>query len=227
MVRVLAGMETGYWGDTCRFTCAVAYMYYIFTCVWHICWGNSPGHLGYFFGFSAHHLDMNCIFFILVTYLFKTFTHQIISVHPEDPLEISHFFQDNYLDTRFFFWVFRTFPGYVLHFYMCVTYLLKTFTQKIISVHPEDAPEIPHFSRDNYPDTRLFFLGFPHIAGTCTAFLPVCGIFIRDIYPENYLCTSCRCSRHFAFFPGQLPGHLGCFIQVFCTSTCPRDVQKT
>ena len=49
MVWVLAGMEMGYWGDTCRFTCAVAYMYYIFTCVWHIYWEHLPGHLGYFF----------------------------------------------------------------------------------------------------------------------------------------------------------------------------------
>ena len=74
---------------------------------------------------------------------------------------------------------------------------------------------------------ELFFPGFPHIVRTCAAFLPVCDIFIRDIFPENYLCTLCRCSGHFTFFLGQLPGHLGCFIQVFCTSTYPRDVQKT
>ena len=67
----------------------------------------------------------------------------------------------------------------------------------------------------------VFFPGFPHIPRRCTAFLPVCDIFIRDIFPANYLCTSRRCSRHFAFFPGQLPRHLGCFIQVFCTSKCP------
>ena len=129
MVQVLAGTETGYRGDNCRFTCAVAYMYYIFTCVWHIYWRHLPRQLGYFFWVFRTSLGHVLHFSILVTYLFKTFTHQIISVHPEDPPEISHFSQDNYPDTRLFFLrVFRTFPGCVLHFYMCVTYLLKTFT---------------------------------------------------------------------------------------------------
>ena len=51
----------------------------------------------------------------------------------------------------------------------------------------------------------LFFSGFLHIVRTCTAFLPVCDIFIRDIYPENYLCTSCRCSGHFVFSQDNYP----------------------
>ena len=86
-----------------------------------------------------------------------------------------------------FFWVFCALLGHVLHFFILVTYLFKTFTHQIISVHPEDAPEISHFSQDNYPDTRLFFfVGFPHIPGICAAFLHVCDIFIQDIYPLNY-----------------------------------------
>ena len=71
-----------------------------------------------------------------------------------------------------------------------------------------------------------FFRVFRTLLGHVLHF-DLCDIVIRDIYPENYLCTSCRCSGHVAFFPGQLPGHLGCFTQVFCTSTCPRDVRKT
>ena len=132
MVQVLAGTETGYRGDTCGFICAVAYMYYIFTCVWHMYWGHLPGHLGYFFRVFRTSLGHVLHFFILVTYLFKTNTHQIISVHPEDPPEISHFCQDNYPDTRLFFFAgFPHIPG------ICAAFLhvCDIFTQDI---YPEN-----------------------------------------------------------------------------------------
>ena len=61
----------------------------------------------------------------------------------------------------------------------------------------------------------FFFSGFPHIPETCTAFLSVCGMFIQDIYPPIYLCTSCRCSGNSAFVPCHLPGHQGCVFRVF------------
>ena len=124
-----------------------------------------------------------------------------------------------YLDTRV---VFSGFPHIAVVFFAGFLHIpgICTAFLHVCDIYIQDIYPL-------YLDTRLFFLGFPHIAGTCTAFLPVCDIFIRDIYPANYLCTSCRCSRHFTFFPGQLPGHLGCFIKAFCASTCPRDVQKT
>ena len=168
MVRVLAGTERGYRGDTCRFTYAVAYMYYIFTCVWHIYWGHLPGHLGYFFQVFRTSLGHVLHFFTLVTYLFKTFTHQIISVHPEDPPEISYFSQDNYLDTRlFFFWVFRKFLGYVLHFYMCVTYLFKTVTTKLLVYIPKMLRKFCTFPGTITRTPGCFFSGFLHIPRTC------------------------------------------------------------
>ena len=42
-------------------------------------------------------------------------------------------------------------------------------------------------------------------------------MFIRDIYPPIYLCTSCRCSGNSAFVPCHLPGHQGCVFRVFRT----------
>ena len=47
----------------------------------------------------------------------------------------------------------------------------------------------------------LFLSGFPHIPGTCTAFLHVSDIFVQAIYPPIYLCTSRRCSKNYRFFP--------------------------
>ena len=93
--------------------------------------------------------------------------------------------------------------------------LLGRNTKQTMCVHPTATPEIPHFSWVIYTDTRVFFGGFPHIPGTCTAFLSVCGRFIQDIYPPIYLCTSCRCSGNSAFVPGHLPGHQGCVFRVF------------
>ena len=57
----------------------------------------------------------------------------------------------------FFFWVFHTFLGHVLHFYMCVTYLFKTFTPQIICVHSADALEFPHFPETFTQTPWVFF----------------------------------------------------------------------
>ena len=110
-------------------------------------------------------------------------------------------------------------PGKMRNFRsICRMYTHSLFsisTQQIMWVHPTGAPEIPHFSQVIYTDTRVFFSGFPHIPETCTAFLSVCGMFIQDIYPPIYLCTSCRCSGNSAFVPRHLPGRQGCVFRVF------------
>ena len=185
MVQVLAGTETGYRGDSCRFICAVAYMYYIFTCVWNMYWGHLPGHPGYFF------------------------------------------------------WVFRTSLEHVLHFFILVTYLFKTFTHQIISVHPEDAPEIPHFSRDKilqkfriFPRTitqtpGCFFCGFSaHSRDMCCIFTCVWHIYSRHL-PRKLLVYILKMLRKFRTFPGTITRTPGCFFRVFRTSLRHVDVQKT
>ena len=96
--------------------------------------------------------------------------------------------------------------------------LFQPFTHQNIFVDTADAPEIPHFSWDIYLNIRVVFLGFPHIPHTHTTFLSVCGIFIQDIYPPDYLCTSLRCSENSVFFLGHLPRYQGCFYRVFHAS---------
>ena len=81
---------------------------------------------------------------------------------------------------------------------ICIAYFSRTFTHQIIRVHPRDSLEIPHFSWVIYLD---LLSGFPHIPGTCTAFLHVWDIFIQAIYPPIYLSTSRRCSENYTFFP--------------------------
>ena len=132
-----------------------------------------------------------------------------------------------------FFRVFHTSLTHILHFYLCVACLFRTFTHQMTCVHPSDAPKIPCFSWDIYPDTRVVFIGFSTHLWDMYCLLPVSDIFIPDIYPPNYLCTSCQCSRNFAFsqdiyldtgivflrfstfFPGHLPGHQACSSLVF------------
>ena len=110
----------------------------------------------------------------------------------------------------FFFQVFSTSLGHVLHFYMCgiAGNLFVHILQMLWKFHI--------FPLSFIRTSGLFFSGFLHIPGTCTAFLHVCSIFIQDIYPYNYLCTSCRCSKNFAYFQDIYPGLF--FLQIFCTS---------
>ena len=58
----------------------------------------TPG-LFFFFRFSAHPWDI----YMCISYLFKTFTHQIICAHPSNALDILPFSQDIYPDTRVVF----------------------------------------------------------------------------------------------------------------------------
>ena len=111
---------------------------------------------GLFF-FQVFHWSLEYVlyFYMCITYLFRTFTHKIICVHPADTLKILHFpgpfsstpglffssflhfSWDNHLDTRVVFFIFSCFQhilGYVLHFYMGVSYLFRTSTHQIICV---------------------------------------------------------------------------------------------
>ena len=47
----------------------------------------------------------------------------------------------------------------------------------------------------------LFFYGFPHIPGTSTAFLHLCGIFIQNIYPQ-IICVHPADALELLHFPG-------------------------
>ena len=98
------------------------------------------------------------------------------------------------------------------------------------------------FSRDTFLDTQVAFSGFPHIPGTCTAFLHVvglCRIFSHQImcvhpsdalkipdFPGTFTQTWVFCFgfwyilkmlQKFHIFPGHLPRHRGFLFRVFRT----------
>ena len=73
----------------------------------HFFWDNYPDTRVVFFQIFCTLLGHVLHFYLHVTYLSGTFTHQIIYVQPADALNIPHFSQDNYLDTQV---VFSGFP---------------------------------------------------------------------------------------------------------------------
>ena len=100
------------------------------------------------------------------------------------------------------------------------------------------------FSWDTFLDTQVAFLGFPHIPGTCTAFLHVVGLcYFRYIVIKlcvyilqmllkfriflGHLCGHgvvvfgfwyiLKMLQKFNIFPGHLPRHRGFFFRVFRT----------
>ena len=77
----------------------------------------------------------------------------------------------------------------------------KTFSQQIVCVHPTNPPEIPHFFGHFPGHQGCFFYGFPHIPGTSTAFLHLCGIFIQNIYPQ-IICVHSADALELPHFPG-------------------------
>ena len=158
------------------------------------CSGNSafsPGHLhrhqGYFFRVFRTSLRHVLQFYMCV--IAGNFFVHILQM-----LRQFRIFPGSFTWTPgLFFWGFRTSLRHLLHFYMCViagnsfVHILQMLRKFRI------------FPRSFTQTSGLFFSGFPHTPGTCTAFLHVCGIFIQDIYPPNYLCTSCMYSESFAF----------------------------
>ena len=170
-------------------------------------------------------------------------------VHPTGALEILHFSQVIYADTRVFFFGFSPHPWDMYCIFNCVWHVysghlptdLFVYILQMLWKFRICPPSLPGhqgcvfrvfriFSETITWMPGLFFSGFLHITGTCTAFLPVCEIFIRDIYPANYLCTSCRCSGHFAFFPGQLPRLPGLFYSgfphIYLSQGCAENLKK-
>ena len=128
-------------------------------------------HCGCFFcGFSAHSWDMYCIC-TCVWHIYSRHLPTKLLVYILKMLRKFHTFPGTITRTPgCFFWVFCTLLGHVLHFYLCVAYLSGTFTQQIICVHLADAPDISHFSQDNYPDTWVVLFRFSahlHVPGMC------------------------------------------------------------
>ena len=99
------------------------------------------------------------------------------------------------------------------------------------------------FSWDTFLDTQVAFSGFPHIPGTCTAFLHVVGlcyvgylviklcvyilqmllkfrIFLRHLPRHGFFFGFwyiLKMLQKFHIFPGHLPRHRVFFFRVFCT----------
>ena len=158
------------------------------------CSGNStfsPGHL---------HGQQGCFFRVFCTSLRHVlhFYMRVIAgnffVHILQMLWQFHIFPGSFIRTPGFFW------GGFPHIPETSTAFLHVCDSwQSICAHPADAPEIPHFSQVIYTDIRVVFFGFSAHPRDMYCILHVCGIFIQDIYPPNYLCTSCIYSESFAF----------------------------
>ena len=106
----------------------------------------------------------------------------------------SGFSRDMYPDTgivcfRFLYslqmlWKFRIFLGHLPGHGGCFLGLSEHYIMQMLQFFLGHLPG----------HQRCFLSGFPHSPGTCDSFLHVCNIFIWDIDPWNYLCTSWRCS---------------------------------
>ena len=117
----------------------------------------------------------------------------------------SAFSWDIYLDTGFSFLVFQTLHhGDALAFLGTFTHTPGLFVSGFCTAYggcflglsKHYIMQMIRFFWGHWPGHQCCFLsGFPHSPGTCASFLHVCNIFIWDIDPWNYLCTSCRCSR--------------------------------
>ena len=166
---------------------------------------------------------------ICVTYLFQTFTHQMICVHPTDAPEILHF------PGRFTWTPGLFYFGFSAHLCdMCFIFasashiysghLSTTLFVYILQMFQKFRIFLGHLPAHHGCFSRVFCIFYPgQIPGnqgcfffqgfrTSLGHLHVCIIFIQDIYPPNCLCTSFQCSGHSAFFPGQLPRHQGFFF---------------
>ena len=128
--------------------------FYITQMLWAFS-GHLPKHQGCFFQILCTGLDM----YMCVPSLFKKFTHEIICLHHADA---PGFLRTFTLTLGLFFsGVFHTSLGHVLHFYMPVTYLFRSFTHEIICLRHADAPGM---SCINMPYSCKYEV---HVLGMC------------------------------------------------------------
>ena len=72
--------------------------------------------------------------------------------------EVLHFFRTfTWAPGLFFFQIFQTLPGYVLHL-TCLFYIFWTFSSSYICAHSPDAPEVPHSFQDILPSTKAVLI---------------------------------------------------------------------
>ena len=178
------------------------------------------------------------------TYLFQTFTHQMICVHPTDAQEILHFperftwtpglfyfgFSAHTCDMCFIF----ASASHIYSGHLSTTlfvYILQMFQKFCIFLghlpahHGCFSQVFCIFSQDNYLDTRVVFLsGFPHIPGTFTC---VYHIYSRHLPTKLFvhifpmLWTFCLFPRTITQTPGlfflgvpHIPGTCNVFLHV-------------
>ena len=134
-------------------------------------------------------------------------------VHPADALQTLHFSWVIYPDIRVvLFQVFCTSPGHVLHFCICIAYFSRTFTHQIIHVHPRDSPEIPHFSRVIYLDTRVVSLRFSAHPWDMYCFFTCVWHICSGHLPTNLFVYIPQMLQKLQIFPKHLPGHKFCIF---------------
>ena len=146
-------------------------------------------------------------------------SRQFICAHPADAPEILHFSWVIYTDIRVvFFRVFRTSLGHVLHFYMCVAYLSRTFTHQIICVHPAYTPKVLHLSRTFTRTLGLFFLYVFCTSPGHVLHLYMSETYLFRMFTHQLVVYIPQMLQKFHICQGHLPRHLGCFYWVFHTS---------
>ena len=105
-------------------------------------------------------------------------------------------------------WVFCTSQDICI----CIAYFSGTFTHQIIRVHPRDSPEIPHFSRVIYPDTRVASLRVSAHPWDMYCFFTCVGHIYSGHLPINLFVYIPQMLWKLQIFPEYLPGHKLCIF---------------
>ena len=87
----------------------------------------------------------------------------------------------------FFFQIFWTLPGHVLHL-TCLFQIFRTFSSSFICAHFPDAPEIPHFFQNISPSTRTVF--FFRYSGHCQDMYYIWYIYFGYFrFSSSFICA--------------------------------------
>ena len=181
--------------------------------------GHLPRHGGWFFrGFCTLHHPYAPAFLGTFTWKWGLFFFGLSAHYTMQMLWI--FFGHLPGHQGCFLGVFRTVLRHVLHFYLCVTHLFMTLTHEN---YLSTSCRCSWFSQDIYLDTRVvFFSGFSHISGTCTASLHIVSLFYFEYLAMRLCVYILQMLWKFCIFAGHLPGHHGCFL--FWFSTHPQNM---
>ena len=183
-----------------------------------------PGHLYGQFVSDVPHIPVTCIGFDMpVAYFYFRDLDANLFGHMLWMLQVFRIFPGHLPGQQGFFSGFSAHPQNMYYIWMCCWHILFwRFSCQFICAHALDAPGIPHFPRTLIWTPGLFFLGFAHIPGTCTAFLHVVGLLYFGYLVIKLYMYILQMLQKFCIFLGHLPGHGGLFFSGFPDTTSCR-----